>query len=76
MKYMSEEEAAKLDDFYTNTTQNFESGKPGFFARQKAMAIVVDEFSARYLTAKAFSTKLTPSELISDMIRRDIAVGQ
>jgi len=76
MAYMTEEEAARFDEFYTNTTQDFNSGKPGFFARQKNMAIVVDEFTARYLTAKSIATKLTPSEVISDMVRRDIAAGQ
>jgi len=76
MAYMTEEEAARLDDFYTNTTQDFSSGKPGFFAKQKAMAIVVDEFTARYLTAKAITTKHTPAELISEMVQRDIAAGQ
>ena len=75
MKHITEE-ATKLDEYFTNTTQDFQSGKPGFFARQKSMVVVVDEFSARYLTAKAFSSKLTPAELISDMIRRDIAIGQ
>jgi len=73
---MTEEEAEKLDDFYTNTTQDFNSGTPGFFARQKAMAIVVDEFTARYLTAKAIATKNTPAELILDMIHKEIASGQ
>jgi len=75
MKYMTEEEAARLDEFYTNTTQDFKSGMPGIFARQKAMAIVVDDFTARYLTAKSISSKLTPAELILDMVRRDIVAG-
>ena len=76
MAHMTEEEAARLDEFYTNTTQDFNSGKPGFFTRQKAMAVVLDEPTARYLRAKAIATKHTPSELISDMVRRDIAAGQ
>ena len=76
MAYMTEEEAARLDEFYTTTTQDFNSGKPGFFTRQKAMAIVVDEFTARYLTAKAIATKNTPAQLISDMVNKEIAAGQ
>ena len=76
MEHMTEDEAARLDEFYTNTTQDFNSGKPGFFARQKNMAIVVDEFTARYLTAKSIATKHTPAELISNMVHRDIASGQ
>ncbi|MCL2111560.1 MAG: hypothetical protein FWH32_04855 [Clostridiales bacterium] len=50
------EEATRLDEFYTTTTQDFNSGKSGFFARQENKAIVVDEF--------------TPAELISDMVHR------
>ena len=76
MAHMTDEEAERLDEFYTTTTQSFDDGKPGFFARQKAMAVVLDEPTARYLAAKAIATRHTPAELISDMVHRDIAAGQ
>ena len=76
MARLSEEEAARLDEYYTNNTVGFDSGKPGFFAKQKAMAVVLDEFTARYLTAKAIATKHSPAELISDMVHKEIAAGQ
>ena len=74
--YLTEEEADRLDEFYTNTTAEFSLDKPGFFAKQKAMVITVDDFTARYLTAKSILEKVTPSELISDMIRREITANQ
>jgi hypothetical protein len=67
------EAAARLDEYYTTATQNFDSGKPGVFARQKDMAVFLDEFTYKYLAAKTIATKRSPSELISDMVRRELA---
>jgi hypothetical protein len=63
----------RLDEYYTETTQDFDSGKPGVFARQKDMAVVLDAFTSGYLAAKTIATKRSPSELISDMVRKEIA---
>jgi len=76
MARLTEEEAARLDELYTDNPPDVDPSRPGFFARQKGMTVTVDEFTARYLTAKSIATKHTPAELISDMVRKDIASGQ
>ena len=78
MAHMTEEEAARLDELYTKTTPKIDPGKPGIFTRMRreATPIFVDEFTARYITSKAIATNRTPSEIVSDMVRIDIAAGQ
>jgi hypothetical protein len=73
MANMTEEEAARLDEYYTETTQDFESGNLGVFARQDDMAVVLDAFTSKYLAAKTIATNRSPAELISDMVRKEIA---
>ena len=76
MAHMTEEEAARLDELYTRTTPEIDPTKKGLLSRHKETPIFLDEFSARYITAKAVATKHTPAEIVSDMIKRDMAAGQ
>jgi hypothetical protein len=76
MAIMSEKEAERLDELYTKTTPVVNPDKPGIFARQKDMVVILDEFTSRYLSSKMLATKKTPSELISEMVHNEIqAVG-
>ena len=76
MTKMTEEEAARLDELYTVTTPSIDLEKPGIFARQKDMAVVLDEFSSRYLISRMIATKRSPAELISDMVRKELKAAQ
>jgi hypothetical protein len=38
------------------------------------MMVILDQLSAQYLTAKMLATKQSPTEIISDMIRREIGL--
>ncbi|MDR1496052.1 MAG: hypothetical protein LBS67_03935 [Clostridiales Family XIII bacterium] len=73
MAKMTEEEAARLDELYTKTTPKINPDKPGIFAQQEAMVVSLDSFTSKYLTAKSIATKRSPSELISDIVRKEIA---
>jgi hypothetical protein len=73
MAHMSEDEAAGLDELFTKTTPAGDSSKPGVFARQKEMVVALDSFTARYLEARMLATKRSPAELISDMVRKELA---
>jgi hypothetical protein len=72
---MTEEEADALDEYYTKNTIMPVPGKPGFFASRKAHIVSIDELSASYLTTKAIADHKTPSEIIGDMIRKEIATA-
>ena len=76
MAIMTEEDAARFDELYTKTTPSVNPEIPGIFARQKDMAVVLDEFTSRYLASKMLSTRRSPSELISDMVRKEIQAAQ
>ena len=78
MAHLTEEEADRLDELYTKTTPKIDPDKPGIFSqmRKEATPIFVDEFTARYITGKAIATNRTPSEIVYDMVRSDIASGQ
>ena len=81
MTRLTEEEAARLGEYYTTHTVNTDPSRPGFFARQKLIekehiVIELDGDTAKYIKAKSTVTKRTPAELISDMVNREIAAGQ
>ena len=76
MSLMTEEEAARLDELYTKTTPPIDMDRLGIFARQKDMAVILDEFTSRYLASKMLATKRSPSELISDMVHKEIQAAQ
>ena len=76
MAKMSEETAARLDELYTETTPAVNLNNPGIFARKRAMAVFLDEFTSRYLTLKMQATNRTPAELISDMVNNEIRAAQ
>ena len=72
MAKMTEDEATRLDELFTATTPKVDISKPGVFAARKKMTIVLDDFSAHYLISKMLVTKKTPTELISDLIRKEL----
>ena len=76
MAHMTEEEAARLDEYYTTHTIKTDPTKPGIFAQQKGMTVTIDEVTARYIKDRAIATKHTPAEVISDMVHSAIAAGQ
>ena len=76
MAIMTEEEASRLDELYTKTTPPVNSEKPGIFARQKGMTVILDEFTSGYLASKMLATKRSPAELIADMVHKEIRAAQ
>ena len=83
MARLTEEEAARLDELYTENPPDVDPSKTGFFMRQKqqqeqqqGMTITVDGVTARYIKDRAIATKHTPAEVVSDMVHTAIAAGQ
>jgi hypothetical protein len=73
MAHMTEDEANRLDELFTKTTPKVDPSKPGVFAHQKNMVVALDSFTSRYLEARMLATKRSPSELISEMVRKELA---
>jgi hypothetical protein len=72
MARMTEEEAAALDDLLTKTTPRL-TGVPGVFARQKALLDALDSVTANYVKTKAEATRRSPSEIIGQLVRKELA---
>jgi hypothetical protein len=79
MEDLTEEEYNELDEYYTKNPPAVDPAKKGtgFFTRRKvaARSITVDTLSANWLMAKAVAVHKTPTEIISDMIQKEIAAS-
>jgi hypothetical protein len=72
MARMTDEEADALDEFWTRTTPEIDTGKPGFLSRKGFTMISLEPAAAAYLQARAAATHHSPTEIISEMVRKEI----
>jgi len=75
MSDMTEQEAWELDELLTRTTPEISSTVEEPFIKHRHMMVILDQFSAQYLTAKMLATKQSPTEIISGMIRREMGLS-
>jgi hypothetical protein len=73
MEIMTDEEAQKLDEYYTTHTpavgpNRLRSGKDRVFRM-----VDVDDFTAEYLILKTQNTQQTPAGVLHDMVRHELA---
>jgi hypothetical protein len=76
MSDMAEQEAWELDELLTKTTPELSPGVEGPFIKRRNMMVFLDRLSAQYLTAKMLETKQSPTEIISAMVRREMALAE
>ena len=76
MPDLTDEEYDALDEYYAKNPPKIDTIKngTGFFSRRTAAArtITIDSLSADYLTAKAMATHRTPSEIIRELVYKEI----
>jgi hypothetical protein len=75
MKEMTDEEADILDEYYTKNPPKVDLRKNGGFAKTSSRMIALDQLSEDYLLTKAIATHKTPSQIIGEMVRREIAAA-
>jgi hypothetical protein len=75
MARMTDEEADALDELWTRTTPEIDTSRPGFLTRKGFTMISLDAVTAGYLQAKAAMTNHSPSEIIGQMVRKEIAAA-
>ena len=73
MAEMTEEEADALDELWTKTTPKIRKGEGGFFTERRARMLLLDEATVRILDARAKAAHQTPTEFITQLIRKDLA---
>ncbi|GHV77535.1 hypothetical protein AGMMS49942_23560 [Spirochaetia bacterium] len=76
MSDMTEEEAYELDKLLTETTPEADPSVQGPFIKHRNMMVLLDQLSAQYLTSKMLATKQSPTEIISGMVRREMALTE
>jgi len=75
MAKMTDEEANALDELWTKTTPEIDINKPGFLTRKGFTMVSLDPVTATYIQAKANISNHTPSEIISEMVRKELTVA-
>ena len=75
MAKMTDEEANALDELWTRTTPEIDTSKPGFLTRKGFTMISIDSVTATYLQAKSAVSHHSPSEIISELVRKEMAVA-
>ena len=73
MAEMTEEEADALDELWTKTTPKIRKGEGGFFTERRARMLLLDEATVHILDARAKAVHQTPTEYITQLIRKDFA---
>ena len=78
MPILTEEEAEALDELLTNTIPEVNPNVEGPFIKnyRRGMMVALDQFSAQYLQSRMLATKQTPTELISNMIEKQMAFAE
>jgi hypothetical protein len=74
---MTDEEADRLDEYYTKNPPKPGPNGTGYFTQCKkaARSITIDNLSADWLTTKAIADHKTPADIIGEMVRERIAVS-
>jgi hypothetical protein len=75
MAEMTDAEADALDELWTRTTPEIDTSKPGFLTRNGFTMVSLDSVSAAYLQAKAALTHQSPSEIIGELVRKELSAA-
>ena len=73
MKEMTDEEADALDEYYTINPPKVDPAKNGGFAKKSFRMVAIDRLSEDYVLTKAIANQKTPTEIIGELVREEIA---
>jgi len=76
MSDMTEKEAWELDELLTGTTPEVDPTVQGPFIKHRNMMVVLDQLSAEYLKAKMIATKQSPTEIIGNLVRKELSLAK
>ena len=73
---MTEEEAWELDELLTKTIPEVDPTVQGPFIKHRNKMVILDQLSAEYLMSKMLTTKQSPTEIIGNLIRRELSLAE
>jgi hypothetical protein len=71
---MTKEEYETLDERLTKTVPTLGPNGTGFFSRKAFQVVGLDESTAKILNAKAIALRQTPSEVIANLLLKELTV--
>lgn len=71
---MTDEEYDALDELLTRTTPKL-TNIPGVFAAQRNLLSSLDVVAANYIQTRAEAAHKTPTEIIGELVRKEIAAS-
>ena len=75
MARMTDAEADALDELWTHTTPEIDTSKPGFLTRKGFTMVSLDPVTAAYMQAKSALSHHNYSEIIGELVRKEIAAA-
>ena len=72
---MTEEEADALDELWTLTTPEINTALPGFLSGKGFTMVSLDPVTATYLQAKASVSHHSLSEIIGELVKKELAAA-
>jgi len=72
---MTDEEAEALDELLTKITPKIKVGEGGFFTRQRDLLDSLDPVSANYIRTQAEIKHITPAQVISDLVLKELQLA-
>jgi hypothetical protein len=72
MPDMTEKEYKALDELITQTTPKLKSGVGGILTQQRELLKLLDDVSANYIQTHAEAANKMPSQIIGEMVRKEI----
>ena len=75
MARMTDEEAEALDELLTKITPKIKVGEGGFFTRQRDLLDSLDPVSANYIRTQAEIKHITPAQVISDLVLKELQLA-
>ena len=69
---MTDAEYDALDELLTKTTPKIKKGTGGIFTENRTRMLLLDEATIRILDARAKSMQQTPTEFVTQLIRKDM----
>ena len=73
MTGLTEKEYDELDEAITAKMPQLKKGVGGIFTRQYELLGTLDAVSANYIRTKAEATNRLPSQIIGEMVRKELA---
>ena len=74
-KDLTEEEAAILDEYYTENLPKLGSNEGGVFDRRVGHLVSIDDIAANYIKAIVENTGKTPSRIINELVMEKLAAS-